>query len=293
MDNKKYTQKIDYKALKVMRDTSLNLSAHKGFRRIQNITKFISVMIIGGFVVFCMNVYIKRYINYLLKDKRKLFIDYIEKPENENLDKKMLKIHSKDMITFNDMKKYYQKEAAQGILKFRYELLSKAEGIVLETCCGAFPNALCYPSGLESKISSIVGIDWNKELLEFASIANKKDNTKLIMMDARDLDFVDEAFDTVVDTFGLQACRNPQLQYKEMKRVCKKGGKILMLEYGESFWLTTNLRNIRDMEHYFEDNGMIVTRNWNDMILNDPEVSIVQHKRRNYGFLYYYELVKN
>jgi ubiquinone/menaquinone biosynthesis C-methylase UbiE len=40
------------------------------------------------------------------------------------------------------------------------------------------------------------------------------------------------SFDTIVDTFGLEYTLNPEICLKEMKRVCKKDGLILLLNYG-------------------------------------------------------------
>jgi len=48
-----------------------------------------------------------------------------------------------------------------------------------------------------------------------------KSNTKLVEMDATDIEYDDAVFDTVVDTFGLQSSHDPLKQFAEMKRVCK------------------------------------------------------------------------
>jgi ubiquinone/menaquinone biosynthesis C-methylase UbiE len=40
-------------------------------------------------------------------------------------------------------------------------------------------------------------------------------------MDCTNLQYEDNVFDTVVDTFGLQSSHDYEQQYKEMKRVCK------------------------------------------------------------------------
>ena len=57
-------------------------------------------------------------------------------------------------------------------------------------------------------------------MLDLGSI-NSKSNTILVEMDSCDLEYDDQIFDTVVDTFGMQSSYDPLKQYSEMKRVCK------------------------------------------------------------------------
>lgn len=62
--------------------------------------------------------------------------------------------------------------------------------------------------------------------------------------DSQHLDFKDNTFDTVVDTFGLCSFDDPVAVLKEMDRVCKPDGKILLLEHGRSKtwnWITNYL----------------------------------------------------
>jgi methyltransferase OMS1 len=51
----------------------------------------------------------------------------------------------------------------------------------------------------------------------------------------------DNTFDCVVDTFGLEYYVNPDKALKEMKRVCKKDGQILLLTTGLSYYDLLNL----------------------------------------------------
>lgn len=58
---------------------------------------------------------------------------------------------------------------------------------------------------------------------------------KLMTADAHDLPFDDDEFDTVVNTFTLEASYNLQQIIDEMKRVCKHEGKILLMCRGASY----------------------------------------------------------
>jgi len=53
----------------------------------------------------------------------------------------------------------------------------------------------------------------------------------LLVMDAQYLKFKGESFDYVLCTFVLCSVPDPIMALKEMKRVCKKGGKIIMIEH--------------------------------------------------------------
>ncbi len=153
--------------------------------------------------------------------------------------------------------------------------------------CGVFLNSEFYPD----KVKNIFAVDWCKDVLNFA-IVNGKENTKFVVMDCSNLDYQDNSFDTVVDTFGLQANYDYKQQYEEMKRVCKKGGKILILEIGESLWKFTNYKIIRNAPKEFLERGQHLYRNWDTLILKDPDVKIIKNRRKLNGRLFYYELEK-
>ena len=62
-------------------------------------------------------------------------------------------------------------------------------------------------------------------------------NIKLQRADCLNLrtHFEDDAFDTVVDTLTMNSVFNREQLASEMKRVCKPGGLILLLERGQSY----------------------------------------------------------
>ena len=57
-----------------------------------------------------------------------------------------------------------------------------------------------------------------------------------------DIGFEDNVFDTVVNTFGLECCYNIDKAFSEIKRVCKPGGKIIMIERSKGKWDFDNYR---------------------------------------------------
>ena len=82
----------------------------------------------------------------------------------------------------------------------------------------------------------VIGIDNNKDMVQKAKdrLSNFK-NVKILLQDAQNLKFQDDYFDYVIcmtNTFG----DFPDIKLnvlKEMKRVCKKGGKIIISVYND------------------------------------------------------------
>lgn len=72
-------------------------------------------------------------------------------------------------------------------------------------------------------------LEVGKQLNIKSNLSNK--NIKLMEMDAQNLKFKDNSFDYVVCTFVLCSVPDPIKALEEMKRVCKKKGKISMIEH--------------------------------------------------------------
>ena len=51
-------------------------------------------------------------------------------------------------------------------------------------------------------------------------------------MNAEHLPLPDESFDAVVDTMSLCTFPNPMATLKELARVCRPSGRVLLLEHG-------------------------------------------------------------
>lgn len=101
-------------------------------------------------------------------------------------------------------------------------------GKVLEAGVGTGKNIPYYPKDVE-----IYAIDFSKKMLEIAlkkARANKV-NIKFFQMDIQDLDFVDNYFDIIVSTCVFCSVPDPVKGFKELKRVCKPDGKIILLEH--------------------------------------------------------------
>ena len=124
-----------------------------------------------------------------------------------------------------------------GFPKLRRGLLGEANGAVLECAIGTGLNLPFYDF---ERLTSLTGIDISDGMLVQA-----KDKARYLRKSEVPLNFVqgdvsnmemfaDGFFDTVVDTFSLCVFPDPVSALKEMSRVVKQDGKVLLLEHNRS-----------------------------------------------------------
>lgn len=114
---------------------------------------------------------------------------------------------------------------------YRSDRFGDVEGKVLDVACGTGTNFRYLPETVE-----LVGIDISPEMLANAETqlsALGRDGT-LRRMDAQDLDFPDESFDTVISALSTCTFPDPVAALREMERVCKPDGTIRLVEHGRS-----------------------------------------------------------
>lgn len=118
-----------------------------------------------------------------------------------------------------------------GLRRLRANVLAQAEGNVLELAVGTGRNLEHYPTGC-----SLTAVDLSTGMLDLAKkkAAGLGMDIEFLTMDAEELSFDDDTFDTVVDTLSTCTFLDPVKALREMARVCKPGGKILLLEHGRS-----------------------------------------------------------
>ena len=145
-------------------------------------------------------------------------------------------------LAFADDAEIDKDEATSGILAWRGELAARARGRVLEIAGGTGRNFPYYTSSVDSLLitdfSECMLHQAAKKVAEGAGKAAALDRSSvtLAVVDASALALPDASFDTVVDTFGLCSFEKPAEALREMQRVCKPGGQILLLEHGASDW---------------------------------------------------------
>lgn len=112
----------------------------------------------------------------------------------------------------------------------RKELISKAEGRVLEVGSGTGINFSYYPAGIRIDAVEPDPMMRNKSLVKLKHI-DRQINTHLA--GAENLPFEENTFDTVIATLVFCTIPDPVKALKELYRVSKPGAKMYLLEHVE------------------------------------------------------------
>lgn len=103
---------------------------------------------------------------------------------------------------------------------------------VLEVGIGTGLNLPLYPPHCR-----ITGIDLSEQMLEKAQAKTEElglDNVTLKVMDAAATDFADSEFDRALATYVISAVPDPVAVLREMRRVVKPGGTLVILNHFRS-----------------------------------------------------------
>jgi phosphatidylethanolamine/phosphatidyl-N-methylethanolamine N-methyltransferase len=139
--------------------------------------------------------------------------------------------------------------AAEG-RKHAVQILNRGSGRILEVGVGTGLSLPAYKRSLE-----IVGIDLSPEMLDKARerVAEERltNVTGLHVMDASNLAFENNGFDTVVAMYVMTVVPEPEKVMLELARVCKPGGQVLLVnhfsqEEGMRGWLERRMAPFAD-----------------------------------------------
>src|SRR3954468_5615739 len=103
---------------------------------------------------------------------------------------------------------------------------------ILEVGVGTGINAGLYPADC-----AVTGIDLSSSMLEKARerVARRGVRTvRLLQMDAASLKFADDSFDIVYAPYVISVVPDPVAVTREMRRVCRPGGRIVILNHFRS-----------------------------------------------------------
>lgn len=112
---------------------------------------------------------------------------------------------------------------------WRQRLWENAKGQhILEVGVGTGKNFTYYPVN-----ARITAIDFSQAMLKQATQAKdrKQVQVDLALMDVQSLCYADNSFDTVIGSFVFCSVPLPSKGLKELYRVCKPGGQVILLEH--------------------------------------------------------------
>lgn len=122
----------------------------------------------------------------------------------------------------------------------------------LDACCGTGDIAFA----LAQRGAEVTGLDFSEKMLEVAQTRLKKSkffrfegqNLKFLQGDAARLPFPDNSFDAVTMGYGLRNLPSWEAGLREMIRVTRPGGRIVVLDFGKpanSLWRTLYFVHLR------------------------------------------------
>ncbi len=113
---------------------------------------------------------------------------------------------------------------------WRKDAIAELFGRVLEVGVGTGANIPFYADDLDVTV-----IDFSRNMLEKARAKfGHRRNVTFMEMDAQDLRFPDNTFDCVLTTCVFCSVPDSLRGLREIRRVCKAGGKIVMIEHVRS-----------------------------------------------------------
>src|SRR5262245_7468315 len=119
------------------------------------------------------------------------------------------------------------------VMQERRKVVPRAIGRVLEVGVGSGLNLGLYD---RDRVDHVWGLDPSHTLLARAEARTCPEGVpvRLLAGSAEDIPFGDAAFDTVVSTFTMCSIPNLTRALGEMRRVLRRGGRLLFSEHGLS-----------------------------------------------------------
>ena len=108
------------------------------------------------------------------------------------------------------------------------EILDREDATVLDVACGTGDLSLELKHNAKA---SVIGTDFCRPMLSIAAEKSKDISIPYIEADAMSLPFPSEVFDAVTIAFGLRNLPNVDNGLRELYRILKPGGALVILEF--------------------------------------------------------------
>jgi ubiquinone/menaquinone biosynthesis C-methylase UbiE len=171
-----------------------------------------------------------------------------------------------------------------GVSRLRRRLLKRASGNI---AAGTGKNLKFYPHDCR-----ITALDFSTEMLNVARKRTGKLSmgVSFLLADAEALPFREQSFDTIVSSLSTCTFPDPVVALREMARVCRTNGKVLLLEHGRSDreWLG------RWQDRHADQFAKPVGCHWNREPLEltkDAGLKVVRARRTFFGIFHQIEAV--
>ena len=111
---------------------------------------------------------------------------------------------------------------------------AKAGHLILDCATGTGDLAIAFKKAV-GPTGIVIGTDFNKEMLSTAPAKAQSKNLDIQfeIADVTQLPYGDKKFDICSISFGIRNVGDPVKALKEMARVCKPSGRVIVLEFGQ------------------------------------------------------------
>jgi ubiquinone/menaquinone biosynthesis C-methylase UbiE len=170
--------------------------------------------------------------------------------------------------------------------QLRRALLRRAQGHVLEVAAGTGRNFRHYPESCR-----ITAVDLSAAMLARARQRAQRLGLSVAwaVMDAEALAFRPHSFDAVVSTLSLCTFHDPAAALREMARVCRPHGRLLLLDHGRS----DRPRLARWQDRHAERHARRLGCHWNReplQLARQAGLTVVAARRLFFGIFHILEL---
>lgn len=157
------------------------------------------------------------------------------------------------------------------LFDIRSKLIAESSGDVLEIGAGTGINFKFYTT------QTVTAIEPDEAMRKAALEKTGEKPIEVIDASAEDIPAESNTFDTVIVTLAFCTIPSPELALKEIKRVCRPGGKLLIIEH------------VRNEKKYLADLQDILTPAWKKFAmgchLNRDTIALIEEKgfKREYA----------